>query len=316
MLRPVDVESEPEADLPIQQQARPIQLSFPTWTTLARKFEMDEDLLEIFRRVEINIPLLDAIKQVPKYAKFLKELCIHKRKRIKGRVDTGGVVSALEPQPDHNRLCQNKYGDPGIFLVPCTIGGRTFANALLDLGASINVMSSSIYKALSFGDLKSTGMTIQLSNRNVVQPLGILEDVLVQINDLIFPVDFYVLDKEDEMSRKGSALILGRPFLMTAKTKIDVYVGKLSMEFEDNLVQLNIFEAMKHPTKDHSLFGIDIIDELVKEHIQLDADSEEMPNFVEIFNVLECVGSVAEVIDSIKMSEVSNLFNSRENLNN
>ncbi|RDY00064.1 hypothetical protein CR513_16802, partial [Mucuna pruriens] len=103
---------------------------------------------------------------------------------------------------------------------------------MLDLGASINVMSTSVYKSLNFGDLELMGMTIQLANRSVIQPLGILDDV----NDLIFPVDFYVLNMEDETSGKGSALILERPLLMTTKTKIDVYVGTLSMEFGENLL--------------------------------------------------------------------------------
>ncbi|RDX78371.1 hypothetical protein CR513_41361, partial [Mucuna pruriens] len=67
-----------------------------------------------------------------------------------------------------------------IFSVPCTIGGCTFADAMLDLGASINVMPASTYRSLNFGDLEPTGMTIQLANRSIVQPLGVLEDVLVQ----------------------------------------------------------------------------------------------------------------------------------------
>ncbi|RDX64266.1 hypothetical protein CR513_57190, partial [Mucuna pruriens] len=107
-------------------------------------------------------------------------------------------------------------------------------------------------------------MTIQLANRSIVQPLGVLEDVLVQVNKLIFPADFYVLDMEDETSEKESTLILGRPFLMTVRTKIDVHVRMLSMEFGDTLVQFNIFEAMKHPTKDHSLFGIDAMKSWLK----------------------------------------------------
>ncbi|RDX82742.1 hypothetical protein CR513_36427, partial [Mucuna pruriens] len=121
---------------------------------------------------------------------------------------------------------------------------------MLNLGASINVMPNSIYKSLNF------------ANRSVVQPLGVLEDVLVQVNELIFPANFYVLDMEDETSRKGSTLILGRPFLMNARTNIDVHVGTLSMEFGDTLVQFNIFEAMNHPIEDHLLFGIDLIDEI------------------------------------------------------
>ncbi|RDX86997.1 hypothetical protein CR513_31602, partial [Mucuna pruriens] len=156
---------------------------------------------------------------------------------------------------------------------------------MLDLGASINVMPTSIYKSLNFGDLEPTRMTIQLANRS-----GILEDVFVQVNKLIFLTDFYVLDMKDKTSRKGSTLILGRPFLMIARTKIDVlvylmriettkntlinvHVGTLSMEFGDTLVQFNIFEAMKHPTKDHSHFGIDLIDELVEECLQIDSSS-------------------------------------------
>ncbi|RDX96702.1 hypothetical protein CR513_20611, partial [Mucuna pruriens] len=113
---------------------------------------------------------------------------------------------------------------------------------MLDLGASINVMPTSIYKALNFGDLEPTRMTIQLANRSIVQPLGILEDILVQVNELIFPADFYVLDMEDEKFGKESTLILGRPFLMIARTKIDVHVGTLSMEFRDTLEQAQPYE--------------------------------------------------------------------------
>ncbi|RDY09474.1 hypothetical protein CR513_06157, partial [Mucuna pruriens] len=130
----------------------------------------------------------------------------------------------------------------------------------VDLGASINVIQVSIYKSLNFGDLEPTGITIQLANRSIVQPLGVLEDVLIQVNELIFPADFYVLDMEDETSGKESTLIMGRPFLMKARTKIDVHVGTLLMEFGDTLVQFNILEAMKHPTEDHSFFGIDVIE--------------------------------------------------------
>ncbi|RDX98178.1 hypothetical protein CR513_18951, partial [Mucuna pruriens] len=95
-----DVKSKLGADSRVQQPARSIPLLFPTWTIPARRYETDEDLLKLFRRVEINILLLDAIKQVPKYAKFLNELCIHKGKKMKGRVETGGTVSALTKHED------------------------------------------------------------------------------------------------------------------------------------------------------------------------------------------------------------------------
>ncbi|RDX94146.1 hypothetical protein CR513_23502, partial [Mucuna pruriens] len=187
---------------------------------------------------------------------------------------------------------------------------------MLDLGALINVMPKSIYKALNFGDLEPTGMTIQLANISVVQPLGVLEDVLVQVNELIFPANFYVLDMEDKTSGQGSTLILGRPFLITAKTKIDVHVGTLSMESGDILVQFNIFEAMKHPTEDHSLFGIDLIDELVEEYFQIDSHSEDIDNFAKITDSIDCLGSISEEeADYGESGEVDNLSDSVENSN-
>ncbi|RDX65194.1 hypothetical protein CR513_56176, partial [Mucuna pruriens] len=142
-----------------------------------------------------------------------------------------------------------KCQDPEIFFVLCTIGDCTFVDAMLDLGASIN-----------------------LANRIVVQPLDVLEDVLVQVNELIFPIDFYVLDMEDETSGKGSTLILGRLFLMTARTKIDVHDETLSMEFGDTLVQFNIFEAVKHPTENHSLFGIDRLMNYARKNAKFDSN--------------------------------------------
>ncbi|RDX89903.1 hypothetical protein CR513_28298, partial [Mucuna pruriens] len=210
---------------------------------------------------------------------------------MKGNREIGGVVSALTRNEEFTTGAQalpKKCRDPGIFSVPCTIGECTFTDAMLDLGASINVMPASIYRSLNFGDLEPTGMTIQLANRSIVQPLGVLKDVLVQVNELIFPTDFYVLDMEDETFGKESTLILGRPFLMTARTKIDVHAGTLSMEFGDTLVQFNIFEAMKHPTEDHSLFGIDLIDELVEEYLQLNSNSEDIENFARSTDLISC----------------------------
>ncbi|RDX92982.1 hypothetical protein CR513_24826, partial [Mucuna pruriens] len=261
----------------------------------------------MFRKVEINIPLLDAIKQIPKYAKFLKELCVHKRRKMKGSRELGGVVSALTKNNSTAGISQilpKKCRDPEIFSVPCTIGDCTFVDAMLYLGASINVMPASTY-------------------RSIVQPLGVLEDVLVQVNELIFPADFYVLDMEDETSEKKSTLILGRPFLMTARTKIDVHAGTLSMEFRETLVQFNIFEAMKHPTEDHSLFGIDMMEELVEEYFQLDSCSGKVENFAGRTESSSCLkanydevqeppnfeGDCSNVIDLAFEKELTELLN-------
>ncbi|RDX98081.1 hypothetical protein CR513_19047, partial [Mucuna pruriens] len=173
---------------------------------------------------------------------------------------------------------------------------------LSNLEASINVMPTSIYKALNFGDLEPIRMTIQLANRSVVQPLGVLKDVLVQVNKMIFPVDFYVLDTEDETSGQGSTLILGRPFLMTAKIRLTCMSGHS---------QRNL-----HPIEDHSLFGFDLIDELIKEYFQLDSHSEDINNFAEKTDSIGYLGSTSkEEDDHAELRKVHNLSDSVDNNN-
>jgi len=140
----------------------------------------------------VNIPLLDAIKQISRYAKFLKELCTHKRK-LKGneRINMGINVSALigKSFPHIPKKCK----DSGTFYIPCIIGNNKFENVMLDLGASVSVMPLSIFNSLSIGPLQSTDVVIHLANRSVAYPTGFIEDVLVWVGELIFLADFYVL---------------------------------------------------------------------------------------------------------------------------
>jgi len=147
------------------------------------------------------------------------------------------------------------------------MGNYKFENAMLDLGASINVMRLSISKSLSLGPLQPTGVVIQLANRSVAHPAGLVDDVLVRVGELIFPADFYILYMEEGFSHGSAPIILGRPFLKTARTKIDVHASTLSMEFDDIVVHFNILDAMKHPFEDHSVFHVDIIDNAVDGHI-------------------------------------------------
>ncbi|RDX84237.1 hypothetical protein CR513_34752, partial [Mucuna pruriens] len=93
-----------------------------------------------------------------------------------------------------------------------------------------------------------------------------------------------------------------------------MHVGTLSMAFGDNLVQLNIFEAMRHLTEDHSLFRIDLIDKLVKEHLQLDTSSDEFSNFAGDNDVFDCLGSITYDIDYDKLWKVLNLFDSEDDI--
>ncbi|RDX86387.1 hypothetical protein CR513_32283, partial [Mucuna pruriens] len=158
--RSTEANLELDANSQVQQQEKTISLLFPSQTVSARKSESDEGLLKMFHKVEINIPFLDAIKQIPKYAKFLKELCVHKRKKMKRNVDVGGIISLQEL--NHCRR-------------------------------NAEILES----------FQSHAPLANLENKSVVQPIGVLEDVLVQVNKLIFPTDFYVLDMEDKTSRRN-----------------------------------------------------------------------------------------------------------------
>ncbi|XP_070660553.1 uncharacterized protein [Malus domestica] len=154
----------------------PVNVPFPSRFKQTKKEEAEKDILETFRKVQVNIPLLDAIKQVPRYAKFLKELCTNRRRiSTKEVVKVGENVSAIL-----QRKLPPKCKDPGSFTIPCVIGNSRFESVMLDLGASINVMPYSIYASMNLGALKNDGVIIQLADRSNAYPKGVLEDVLVQ----------------------------------------------------------------------------------------------------------------------------------------
>ncbi|CAN6588984.1 unnamed protein product [Malus baccata var. baccata] len=162
----------------------PLNVPFPGRFRQSKKEEAEKDILETFRKVQVNIPLLDAIKQVPRYAKFLKELCTTRRR---------------------------------------------------------------------------------ISNKEVVQ-----------VGNLIFPADFNVLDMEDSPHSTPLPILLGRPFMKTTCTKIDVFKGTLTMEFDGEVIDFNLSESIKFPKDDHSCFSIDIIDDLAQDFLDcLERDTLE-----------------------------------------
>ena len=120
---------------------------------------------------------------------------------------------------------------------------------ILDLGASINVMPSYLYADLGLCELKKDNIIIRLADRSNKIPLGYVEDILVQVASLTFPADFYVIDMEPaDADDKEIPILLGRPFMRTARTNIDVAGGNLTMEFDGEVIKFNIFDTMRHPS--------------------------------------------------------------------
>ncbi|KAG8491021.1 hypothetical protein CXB51_014153 [Gossypium anomalum] len=152
----------------------------------------------------------------------LKELLANKQKLDEAsHVELNAVCSAIL----QNKL-PNKLKDLRSFTIPCLIGSLDVNNALADLGVSINVMPYKMFKQLGLGKPKQTRMSIQLADKTIRFPRGIIEDVLVKIDKFIFLVDFIILDIEED---SNTPLILGRPFLETARTIIDVGTEEQSL---------------------------------------------------------------------------------------
>ena len=217
---------------------------FPQALRGKKKATQQAGILEVLRQVKVNIPLLDLIKQVPAYAKFLKDLCtIKKGLGIEKKAFLTEHVSAIIQSK-----YPVKYKDPGSPTIPVNIGGNCIDKSLLDLGASVNLMSYSVYIQLGLGELKPTNITLSLADRSVKIPKGIVEDVLVKIDKFYYPVDFVVLDTEPMASEPNHVpIILGRPFMATANAIINCRNGIMQLTFGNMTLELNIFHLNDNP---------------------------------------------------------------------
>ncbi|KAG9449976.1 hypothetical protein H6P81_009941 [Aristolochia fimbriata] len=231
----------------------------------AKKHKLEDKFskfIDIFKKMGINIPFVEALMQMPQYAKFLKEVLSGKRK-----IEEQGTVMLTE---NCSAILKNqlptKLKDPGSFTIPCEFGNFKFNKVLCDLGASINLMPLSICRKLNLGELKETNIMLQFADRSTKKPNGLIEDVLVRIGKFIYPCDFVVLYMEVDWELP---LILGRPFLATAAALIDVKQGKLTLRLNDEEIVFDIKQDIKNPSNscDDTCYFIDVID-VCAEHVQ------------------------------------------------
>ncbi|GJX96223.1 reverse transcriptase domain-containing protein [Tanacetum coccineum] len=165
---------------------------------------------------------MEAQYGIPNYGKFLKELVSNKHKLEQ--------ISSAFLSDESSDVIQNKdppkLGDPESFLIPCTFSKAFLCNALADLGASINLMPYSLYAKLSLETLKPTKMSVRLADRLFQHPIGIDENMLVEVGKFTFPVDFVILKMEEDSK---VPLILRRPFLYIADAVIQVKQKQLNL---------------------------------------------------------------------------------------
>ncbi|KAL5571089.1 hypothetical protein UlMin_020686 [Ulmus minor] len=198
---------------------------------------------------------------MPNYVKFMKDILTKKRRF--GEFET--VALTRECSAVLQNKLPPKLKDPGSFTIPCSIGNRYFGKALCDLGASINLMPMSIFKKMGIVEARPITVSLQLADRSIAHSEGKIEDVLVKVDKFIFPVDFIVLDYEADLE---VPIILGRPFLATGRTLIDVQNGELTMRVQDEHVTFNVFQSMKFPSDMEECSVISVADSLVAEQLE------------------------------------------------
>ncbi|CAL9000990.1 unnamed protein product [Prunus brigantina] len=248
-------------------------IPFPGRLAKSKQDKSFKEIFDILSKVNVNLPLLDVIRNMPAYGKFFKELNTYKRKYGPNeKVMVSENVSAVL-----QRKLPPKLKDPGSFSINITIGDKLVEKAMLDLGASINLMPYSVYLQLGLGGLKATTISLQLADRSVKYPRGIVEDILVQVDKLIFPADFVVLDMEEApIHDRELPILLGRPFMATAKTIIDVRNGLLTMTVLGETVQFKVFESLSHPSSSIDCCSIDVLDSLVFSKFLLEQSNDPL----------------------------------------
>ncbi|GER41313.1 DNA-directed RNA polymerase subunit beta' [Striga asiatica] len=215
---------------------------YPSHLHNTKKERQFKDLYNMLSKVNVNLPLLDVIKNVSAYEQFFKDLASKKRRfEDNEKVMISEVASTTTPR---------KECDPGAFVMGITFGNGKATTGMLDLGAGINLMPYSIYKHLGLQGLKPTRMCLQLADQTLRQPKGIIEDVLVKVGSIVVPADFVVVDVGDiPNTEKEHIILLGRPFMATTNTHIDVKDGRVTLSAHGETATFTMNNAREAPPK-------------------------------------------------------------------
>ncbi|XP_015940144.1 uncharacterized protein LOC107465687 [Arachis duranensis] len=208
---------------------------------------------------EIKIHFEEALEQIPSYAKLMKDILSHKK--YWREVET--VLLNEECSAVIHKNLAEKLQHPGSFMIPCTLGDACIRTTLYDLGASINLMPASLIKQLCLTqEVKPTRICLQFADGSIKFPLAVVEDMIIRVGPFAFPTDFMVLEMDEH---KNASIILGRLFLATGRTLIDIQKGEVTLGVNEDEFVLNAVKAMQHPNTPEECMSIDIIDSLVEE---------------------------------------------------
>ncbi|XP_016178400.1 uncharacterized protein PFB0145c-like [Arachis ipaensis] len=176
-------------------------------------------------------------KQFARYLTILRKLKANSSPTEALEEEDEPVILAKECSALVQKKLPQKLSDPGSFLIPCTIGTITFEKALYDLGSSINLMPLSVMKRLGILEVQRATISLKLADKTQKRAYGMVEDVLVKVDDLHIPADFVILDTGED---RDESIILGWPFLATPKAIIDVERGELVLRLHEDCILFKI----------------------------------------------------------------------------
>nr|GEU39654.1 zinc finger, CCHC-type [Tanacetum cinerariifolium] len=304
----VQVQVPIQEDKPIEKPSVVIpkakaNLPYPSRLAKEKIREKDDILaakfIEIFRDLHFELSFADALVHMPKFVPMFKKLLNNKNKLIeltKTPLNENCSAVVLKKLPE-------KLGDPGRFLIPCDFLKFDNCLALADLGASINLMSLSIWKKLKLSTLNDTKMVLELADRTISKPTGVAANVFVKVGKFYFPTDFVVLDF---IADPRVPLILGRSFLSTAHAIINVHEREIIIRQDQQslIIQCGDIPSIKKIKQKNN---IDFINTGV-----IDFDSEEIENFLNDdsipFGVEDSPFNMEEDILFLKKSSTKNLI--------
>nr|GEU46081.1 reverse transcriptase domain-containing protein [Tanacetum cinerariifolium] len=213
--------------------------------------------------LNFNISFAGALILMPKFSPSIKSLLTNKDKLCElARTPLNEYCSAILL----NKLPE-KLGDPGKFLIPCDFLGKAQCLALVDLGASINLMPLSVWNKLSLPNLTPTCMTLELANCSISHPVRVAEDVYVKVGSFYFSTDFVVVDFDTD---PRVPLILGSSFLKTGRALIDVFKGELTLRVGKEVITFNLAQTSRYSANysDMTAKRINVIDMACEEYSQ------------------------------------------------
>jgi hypothetical protein len=201
--------------------------------------QLEFDILNELKNICVKIPLLQSIKYIPIYSKVVKELCIKKPSRKKKDPPTVHLIGYLFEYISEQPKIE-KYGNPGNLVVTITINEVFIGNNLIDLGESINVMTTTTLEKLQLQTLlRPTPTILELAYKTRFIPEGILDDIMVTLASWEYPVDFFVIHSKDPT--KGHLIILGRPWLATSNAFIGCREGEMTISNRISIQKLTIY---------------------------------------------------------------------------